>query len=218
MPDSTPPGPLLPRVRLYQQGEAIAARTSAGRTRGDLYLRPVWSPGSPPDPGQQGPLQLAGARVESLTPERLAVTLDWAVGDPIPANHKVALRLRDPAGSEWAALDTQPGYGFYPTGLWQPGTSFGERLVLPVDYGLPPGEYALSVALYDAVTLVPAWGPEERQVTVSTAVPYDGRPLVHRFSPTVAAAGVTMTEALVQGDRFSSVSYTHLTLPTTPYV
>ena len=40
-------------------------------------------------------------------------------------------------------------------------------------------------------------------MAVSAIAPYDGRPLVHRFSTAVAAAEVTMAEAIDQGDRFS---------------
>jgi hypothetical protein len=199
-PEGVPPGPLLPRLELFEADGVIPALTSAGRKRGDLFLQPI--PAAPPSPGPttQESIQLLSAEISPLTPEKLGVTLRWAVGEPVNANWKVALRLRDPAGDEWAALDTQPGYGFYPTGVWQPGTAFSDQLVLTVPYGLAPREYRLSVSLYDATSLRPQWGPQEKTVTLPTAAPYDGRPLLHRFSPLLAVASLTAPDAINQGD------------------
>ena len=203
LPEAVPPGPLLPRLQLFDRDRTIPALTSAGRERGELYLRPVWVPAPSPIPLQEGGVQLSSTSVEQSSPQALAVTLRWVVGEPIFANYKMVLRLYDRAGNEWASLDTQPGYGFYPTGAWQPGTTFSEQLTLALTYGLPPGEYKLSVALYDATTLVPTWGPEEYSVTLTTATPYDGRPLLHHFTPTLAAAGLTHPNAIEQGDPLS---------------
>jgi hypothetical protein len=198
-PEAVPPGPLLPRLELLEADGVIPALTSAGRERGDLFLHPI--PAAPPSPAPtiQEEIQLVSAEASPLTPEKLGVTLRWAVGEPVQANWKLALRLRDPAGNEWAALDTQPGYGFYPTGAWQPGTAFSEQLVLAVPYGLAPGEYLLSVSLYDATSLAARWGPQE-QVIHLTAAPYDGRPLLHRFSPLLAVASLAAPDAISQGD------------------
>ncbi len=118
------------------------------------------------------------------------------------ANLGLALRLHDAAGTEWAALDTQPGYGFYPTSAWPAGSSVLDRLVLDLPYGTPPGEYTLTVTLYDVGSLQPRWGPQTVGVRLTEFAPYDGRPLAHQFLPALAVAGVTATETAVQGEPF----------------
>lgn len=200
LPGSAPPGPVLVRLRVLDpEGRSIPALTSSGNQCGDLYLRPVWA-GSTSPFGREGGAELLGAQAEYLDWETMAVVLRWGVGEAIHANYKLALRLRDAAGNEWGALDAQPGYGFYPTSLWRPGTAFSERFALSVPYGLPPGDYALSVSLYDAATLAAVWGPQEQQVTLEAAAPYDGRPLLHRFTTALGVASVSALDAIYQGD------------------
>ena len=205
---AVPPGPLLLRLRvLGADGAPVPALTNAGEPRGDLYLRPVW-PESSLAPVDVDGVELWQAEAQLLNPESLAVTLRWAVGRSLPANYGLALRLRDPAGVEWAALDTSPGYGYYPTSAWQPGTAFEERFFLVVPYGLPPGLYTLTASLYDAATLAPRWGPFAVPIAVETAAPYDGRPLLHRFDLGLAVAGITAPQELDQGDPLAvSVSW-----------
>ena len=106
------------------------------------------------------------------------------------ANYKAALRLYDAAGTQWAELDTQPGYGFYPTSSWQAGARFWDTLLLDVPAGLPPGDYTLSVLLYDAESLEPVWGPEERALAFTAATPYDGRPLLYHFGSSLAVTNL----------------------------
>lgn len=204
LPDTAPPGPLLPRLRLFDpDGNPIPALTSAGNPRGDLYLRPLWPPPPAPAVAEGNGVQLSNVQAQTWEPKVLAVTLQWRVGSALPANYNLALRLHDPAGHQWAALDTQPGYGFYPTGAWQAGTTFHDRLALNVPYGLPPGNYTLSVSLYNIATLTPHWGPQKRSITITTAAPYNGRPLLHRFSRSLAAASLTAPDAISQGDPLS---------------
>jgi hypothetical protein len=199
-PEAVAPGPLLLRLRVLDpNGVSIPALTRTGETRGDLYLRPVW-PEPSLEPADSAGVQLLSADSELLGPESLAVTLRWAVGDSLPANYGLALRLRDAAGAEWAALDTWPGYGYYPTSLWQPQTAFEERFFLQVPYGLPPGPYTLTASLYDAATLVPQWGPFQVPLSISTPAPYDGRPLLHEFEGGLAVAGIAGPGELTQGD------------------
>lgn len=208
-PETAPLGPLLPRLRLLdREGDLIPALTSAGRSRGDLYLRPVWieeaSPVSVPGTG----LRLADCQVNRLGSEMLEAALQWEVGEPVSANYKLALRLRDLEGGEWSALDTQPGYGYFPTFVWQAGTAFKDRLLLKVPYGLPPGDYVLSVSLYDAATLAPFWGPQDCGVSLATAAPYDGRALLHQFTPGLAIVGLQFPDQVLQGEHLSfSVSW-----------
>jgi hypothetical protein len=201
-----PPGPMLLRLRVLDYEEKpIPALTSSGNARGDLYLAPIQV--AEPDEYQahDDRVQLLSTTATALTPESIAVWLEWGVGEIVAANHKLSLRLVDEAGYLWAALDEQPGYGFYPTSLWQAGTRFWERLVLAVPYGLPPGQFTLQVVLYDAATLQPKWGPEERPLVLTEYAAYDGRPVRHQFSSSLAAAGLEAPAGLAQGEQLSFV-------------
>ena len=172
LPETTPPGPLLPRLRLWDAaGRSLAALTGSGQSRGDLYLYPVWPAEPEPADLSAGELNLLQVIPRPLDAEHLAVSLQWGVGAPLLANYKAALRLYDAAGTQWAELDTQPGYGFYPTSSWQAGVRFWDTLLLDVPAGLPPGDYTLSVLLYDAESLEPVWGPEERALAFNRRYP-----------------------------------------------
>lgn len=204
LPKAVPPGPWLLRLRVLDaDGIRVPALTSAGNHRGELYLRPVWVPVVSSGATVDDIVRLLSARTRAMDPDALEVTLQWAVGERMAANYKIATRLYDRAGSEWARLDTQPGYGFYPTSVWEPGTTFGERLTMEVPYGLPPGDYSLSVFMYDAVTLAPTWGPVERPITLTTVARYLGSPLLHRFTTAFAAASLNAPETIYQGDPLS---------------
>ena len=125
------------------KGNSIPALTTSGNTRGDLYLQPIWNQPAQPWDGQG--VQLLTVEAQHQSAESLGVNLRWGVGKSLPANYKIALRLHDPTGRQWAELDTQPGYGFYPTSVWQAGTSFSEQCALTVPDGLSPGDYQLTV-------------------------------------------------------------------------
>jgi hypothetical protein len=93
--------------------------------------------------------RLYGATVAQAAPDRLDVRLVWGARYPIAANYGISLRLRDATGREWAAMDTQPGYGFLPTSLWRPGEMVTDRYEFPLPADLPQGEeYTLHVVLY----------------------------------------------------------------------
>jgi len=200
-PQNAPPGPLLPRVKVFDSaGNLVPALTSSGNTRGDLYLRPIWN--LPAESWNGEGVQLLNVEAEHLSAESLGVTLHWGVGEFMLANYKLALRLYDLAGRPWAELDTQPSYGFYPSSVWQPGAFFSEHYALTVPYGLPPGDYQLTVSLYDAVSLQPRWGPVQQPFRLWTTAPYDGRPITHQFTPALAAASLSAPTQVEQGRRF----------------
>ena len=218
LPQAAPPGPWLLRLRVLDaDGFQVPALTSAGNHRGELYLRPVWVPVVSSGAAVDDRARLLSAQAAAMDPDTLEVTLQWAVGKRMAANYKIATRLYDRAGNEWARLDTQPGYGFYPTSVWEPGTTFGERLAMEVPYGLPPGDYYLTVFMYDAVTLAPTWGPVERPITLTTVARYRGSPLLHRFTPAFAAASLNAPESIHQGDPLSlTVGWAALEEPDAP--
>ncbi len=83
--------------------------------------------------------------------ELMRVTTTWQVREPPPA-YRFSLRLTDDAGRVWAAEDYTPGDGFTPTESWQTGAAQIDRrgLLLPAD--LPPGDYRVTLRLYDPAT------------------------------------------------------------------
>ncbi|MBI3359919.1 MAG: hypothetical protein HY023_02285 [Chloroflexi bacterium] len=161
VPATIPPGVYLLRVKLSDEDQPIPALAPTGGSRGAVYLRPIWvdDPGPPP-PGSSLadfglPLRLAALTATQLTTDTLSIGATWQALTDVPQNYALALRLRDSAGNEWAALDTQLARGFYPTSLWRPGEVVPDSFSLPVPRGAPPGEYQLSLALYDVSTLAP---------------------------------------------------------------
>ena len=69
----------------------------------------------------------------------------------MPVNLQIGLRLRDAAGTEWAASDTQLAYGFYPSAM---AGGRGRARLLPAAFAgrHPPGHYTLDLSLYDPAT------------------------------------------------------------------
>lgn len=91
------------------------------------------------------------------------VNLNWAASSRPEADHTVGLYLLDAAGALKAQQDSAPVGGFQPTSGWGPGEQVNDRrgLWLPAD--LPPGNYRLTVALYDWRTgaRLPVSGPPD---------------------------------------------------------
>jgi hypothetical protein len=52
----------------------------------------------------------------------------------------------------WGQVDRLPVDGNAPTNAWAPGQVVGDPYALPVDPNAPPGQYTLTVGLYDALS------------------------------------------------------------------
>jgi hypothetical protein len=207
IPTSIAPGVYLLRLRLDAGNEAMPAFTPAGQPRGALYLRPIWiddpGPGSPLEADGSadfGPsVRLLGVNAVQATPETLKLELVWeALGD-VPQNYALALRLNDGAGGEWAALDTQPAFGFYPTGLWRLGEIVPDTLALPYPLGTPPGEYQLTLTLYDVDTLEPI-GRHSETVALEVAAPAAAAEVRPRLIDSLGLSGVELPASIAQGE------------------
>jgi len=81
--------------------------------------------------------------------ETLRITLFWQPLQTIQPNLVVFVHILDPQGALVAQHDGVPDEGRRPTPFWQPGivVSDTHSIVLPSD--LAPGEYTLSVGMYD---------------------------------------------------------------------
>ncbi len=99
-------------------------------------------------------IELAGARVppRAKAGEPLLFDLLWRVTGPIERDYTVFVHLRDGEGRTVAQADATPAwFGPAPTTSWQVGEQpDAHRLELPS--GLPAGEYALVIGLYDSAT------------------------------------------------------------------
>ncbi len=155
-PSDLPTGVYQIQVRLADASGELAAKNASGTELGQIYLRPLYVQGRQ-HIGNEPILATFGNRIrlhaiqtEQLAPTLLLVKLDWSVAKAVAENYGIALRLCDERDDRWASIDTQPGYGFLPTTVWQPGDKITDRLLLPLPEGLPPGNgYKLEVILYD---------------------------------------------------------------------
>ncbi|MFQ5410489.1 MAG: hypothetical protein ACE5FI_18935, partial [Anaerolineales bacterium] len=181
LPTDIPPGVYFLRLRMT---DGSAALTPTGRPRGDVYLRPLRLD----DPGLEAPtapvatllpgLDLAALEVQPTDGGSVTVAPVWRAAGPFNARAAIALRLRAPDGRLLAELDTQAGSAVYPTDLWRPGEAVPDPYTLALPAGLPPGEYPLTLRLYDAQTLE-AMAEVVAPVTLSAWTP---RPVAPPFA------------------------------------
>lgn len=118
-------------------------------------------PGKLPSPVTYQDIVLHGVHVsEPIIPtsQTFTVTLTWEILELTPKSYTVFTHLLDgnPEAAEdplRAQHDGIPCDGTEPTWRWQPGEYILDEHVLTVPPDLPPGEYLLSVGLYDSDTL-----------------------------------------------------------------
>ncbi|MGC9333930.1 MAG: glycosyltransferase family 39 protein [Anaerolineae bacterium] len=87
----------------------------------------------------------------------VATDLTWRVLAPPPGVHHIGLRLVGPTGHVWAQRDAPPFGGLEQSPVWNMGGSQLDRHGLLVPAGTPPGEYRLTLRVYQAedVTVLP---------------------------------------------------------------
>jgi hypothetical protein len=136
---------------------------------------------------------------ESIAPDALRVNLLWRALADVPRNYALALRLRDVAGYEWAAFDTQTGGGYYPTHLWRPGEVVPDSYNLSLPLGTPPGDYSLTLSLYDPVTLV-TLGEATVTATVREAASAEGLAAQFQLVPEIGLGQVDYPAQFTQGE------------------
>ena len=206
VPGDIPPGVYFVTVAWADRAGPRAALTSAGRKRGPVYLAPVWidDPGPAATPGtplaQFGPaIALLNAQSTTPQPGVLQLNLRWLAQQDIPANDQIGLRLRDAAGAEWAASDTQLAYGYYPTPLWRPGEVVPDFYRLRLPDGAPPGSYTLELSVYDAATRA-TLGTTTLPVNLAAATPRGARAARYALTPELGLASVEIAPRFNQGD------------------
>jgi hypothetical protein len=123
------------RVARYSVGALPPYVPFEGNFSGQIDLQRVAS--------DQGPLRPG---------DTLRVSLSWRALEPVSQNYAVFVHLAGADDHVWAQHDSQPVGGFRPTYSWHPGEEITDNhgLALPPD--IPPGEYEITVGLYDDAT------------------------------------------------------------------
>jgi 4-amino-4-deoxy-L-arabinose transferase-like glycosyltransferase len=98
-----------------------------------------------------------GLRLRGVTLERearrIVLTPSWDVRAPLPGDYIAFVHLIDTSGARVAQVAVAPGGGDAPaTSEWQPGQQIAVPLPLDLPPGLPPGEYRLTLGLFDAAS------------------------------------------------------------------
>jgi hypothetical protein len=128
----------------------------------------VWVYGAPPEePAAGGPeyevhdqlgehIQLRRVRLsaETLAPgDTLTVVLVWESDGEVQGNYKVFCHVLSASGELVAQRDGLPLYGVRPTPGWRAGELIEDSYEILLDGDLAPGQYELSVGMYDAETM-----------------------------------------------------------------
>jgi hypothetical protein len=153
----------------------------------------VWVYGAPPEEPAAGGLEYEGdyrlgehiqlkryrLSEETLAPgDTLTVALTWQTDAQMHENYRVFCHLLSTSGELVAQRDGPPIYGVRPTPTWRAGEVIEDSYEVFLDDGVPPGEYELSVGMYETETTkrVPAYTgagqrlPEDRIVLRSVLV------------------------------------------------
>ncbi len=209
VPESTPRGVYLISARVYRGADEVRPVTSRDETLGTTYLLPVQVCGQQTANEATPTLQRFGERIALSAVQTaqkasgiLEVTLTWNVLATPSQNFKTALRLKDSSGWEVARLDTQPGYGFNPTSMWQPGELVTDRYELLLDEGTPPASnYTLDVTLYESSSLQPIGTARVSNVAVVMPALRKSASVQHSFGPDLGLSTVQVPESgLEQGE------------------
>jgi len=98
-------------------------------------------------------IRLEGIELSSTQVKRgqaVVAFLDWHVVKKIDQDYSVAVRLIDAKGQVVASYDKEPRRGTAPTSAWNPNSLMTDAVVLPIPNEIVPGNYRLSIGVYDA--------------------------------------------------------------------
>jgi hypothetical protein len=100
-------------------------------------------------------IRLAGYEYDSrvLAPgDTLSVSLLWRALKGDLGDYEVQLRLLDETGAIRHTVASRPQTGQSPTEIWAEGQWIVDQHTLPISGSLPPGTYAVQVALEEVTT------------------------------------------------------------------
>ncbi len=164
LPDELAPGTYVIRLRVLQDGQAVAVTTADGVEMSTPVLTPiqVTMGGSLSEAeaiGQYGPeskpieISLLGVTAERHDASTVTIEMTWRSERQATLNYMLSVRLKQTDGTILASRDLPPLLGCYPTSLWLPLDTFADRVPLSVDGELTPGTYTVEVVLYNRLTL-----------------------------------------------------------------
>jgi len=109
-------------------------------------------------------IQLRRVRLsaQTLAPgDTLTVVPIWDSDGQIEKDYRVFCHVLSAGGDLVAQRDDPPVYGFRPTTTWRTTEIIEDSYDIALDEDLPPGEYELSMGMYDIETMerVPTYGP-----------------------------------------------------------
>ncbi|MDF1512471.1 MAG: hypothetical protein P1S60_01550 [Anaerolineae bacterium] len=159
LPENLSRGLYLLQLRLYSPSAELMGMTPQGRTMGPLFIGAIRAPRGPelsPNPPQPAAefedIRLVNIHANQMRVDQLRLDMQWST-QGTPRNWSLSLRLIDSQGRQIAQRDTQPGYGFLPTSLWQPGELITDHLDIQLPEGLAPGRYTLRIISYLQATM-----------------------------------------------------------------
>ncbi|MBN1136244.1 MAG: hypothetical protein JXM73_06650, partial [Anaerolineae bacterium] len=98
------------------------------------------------------------------------LALWWRTPRGLGQRFKISARLVNADGVTVAAVDAEPVANTYPTTAWRPGEIVTDVYDIPLPAGLPPGDYAPTLVVYDPATTL------ELGRTELAALPLNGNP------------------------------------------
>ncbi|MCS6802687.1 MAG: hypothetical protein RMM58_00855 [Chloroflexota bacterium] len=147
--DSPAPGYLFAELTLRDDAGPVGETVRIGPLR--VRKDGPW----PPEGAERRDLRfgndlvLAGIRVERY-PDDLGIYLYWRAswsGGLRWHDREVTVELIDSGGRIVSRTSGDPGDGWYRTSFWQPGDRILDERDVPLPAGLPPGEYAVRLAV-----------------------------------------------------------------------
>jgi hypothetical protein len=96
-------------------------------------------------------------RLQASAGDTITVWLDWRAERPPDQDYVVFVHLLSPGGQLVSQVDETPSFlgKQVRTVFWPVFTPIYDSHVLPVIPGTPPGDYRLTVGMYDAASLTP---------------------------------------------------------------
>ncbi len=95
------------------------------------------------------------------------MTTDWFTNAAAP-EYKFSLRLHDAAGNVVQSVDYTPQNWFAPTNVWVVGQPARDQRGLLLSPDLPPGDYRLTLRLYEPDTGAPVMTAAGEDVLLAT--------------------------------------------------
>ena len=116
----------------------------------------------------------------------LLAQVRWSTSQQLYSNYQASWKLYDKLGRFYAELDTQPGYNYLPTSLWEPNTQIKDWVELRwlADDGIEP--YSLVVSLRNVASGELVYQDEIGRIFTRDPLTY-GPTKRHTFPPTTAS-------------------------------